>query len=114
MRGRIGSERKPRNDGESGVAQGTRERLRVAGALGRRVAASNDGECRLAQQLEAPDGVQERRRIADLEQRFRVRRVIERDQGMTRGPRPFERARDCLRDVLRVQTIEHFGRQSIR
>jgi hypothetical protein len=114
MRGRVHSERKPRNDGESGIAQSASERLSVAGALGSRVAASDHSKRRLAQQLEASDGVEERRRVADLEQCFRVRRMIERDKRVAWTLRPLERARYTLRDPLRVQAIEYVGRQGIR
>lgn len=114
MRGRVDSERKPRDDGESGITQSASERLSVAGALGGRVAASNHGECWLAQQFEASDGVEERRRVADLEQRFRVCRMIERDKRVACALRPFERARYTLRNLLRVQAIEYVGSQGTR
>lgn len=114
MRGRVHAERKPRHDGESGITQSASERLSVAGALGGRVAASDHGECRLAQQLEASDAVEERRRVADLEQRFRVCRMIERDKRVAWALRPFERARYTLSDLIGVQAIEYVGRQGNR
>ena len=114
MRGSVHSERKPRDDGETGIAQRASERLGVAGTLRGRVAASDYCERRLAQQLKASDGVEERRWVADLEQRFRICRMIERDQRVACALRPFERARYTLRDLLRLQAIEYVGSQGIR
>ena len=114
MRRRVHSERKPRHDGKSGIAQSASKRLSVAGALGSRVAASDHSECRLTQQLETSDRIEERRRVADLEQRFRVCRMIERDKRVAGALRPIERACYSLRDLLRIQTVEYVGSQGIR
>jgi hypothetical protein len=114
MRRRVHAERKPRDDRKPGIAQSASERLGIAGALSSRVAASYHGECRLAQQLEASDGVEERRRVADLEQRFRICRMIERDKRVAWALRPIECACYALRDFLRVQAIEYVGSEGIR
>ncbi len=65
MRGGVDAEREPAHDREPGIRQRVRERARVGRALRRCVAAADDGECGLAQELAPPHAIEDGRRIGD-------------------------------------------------
>ena len=67
-----------------GVAQRLREGLGVRHALRGRVAAADDRERRLVQQLDAALHVEERRRVGDLQQLARIAGIGERDDVVRR------------------------------
>src|ERR1043165_669301 len=91
-----------------------REALRVALALGTRVAASDDRERRARGQLDATRGVKQCRRIGDLEQGARVGFVGERDDRMAGRLRPLEAAFDRLAHRGGIERAESVGRRERR
>ena len=80
------------------------EALRVRDALLRRVAAADDREGRRVEELDAAFRVQERRRIGDVEQRLRIRRVAERDDVVRRVFEPVARLARAARAAAGAST----------
>jgi hypothetical protein len=88
VRGGVDALRKPRDDREARVGERARERLRVLDALRRALPAADDRERRRVEELEAPERVERRRRIGELEQRPRVVGVVPREQPVARLGEP--------------------------
>src|SRR5262249_49387069 len=106
---RIDAQREPARDGEPGVAESPGEGLRVDDALGRRVAAADNGEGWTVQQLKPPSGVEHGGRVGYLQQLTGIFGVGERNDAIPRllepGVRyckrlspcaPFDRSRNGL------------------
>ena len=75
MRRRVGAEREPAHHGQSGIGERPGESLGVGHALRGRVAAADNGERRPRQQLGAAFDVEQRRRVGDLQEPWRVMAV---------------------------------------
>lgn len=111
MSGRVDSERKTGDDGKSRITQCARKRLRIACALCCRIPAADHCERRTIQQLEPSNTIEKRRRIARLKQRFRIFRVIKRDERPARLVGPVQRSSYGLRNAFGMQSIQHIGRE---
>ena len=129
MGGRVDSQRKPRNDRETGIAERPGELLCIALALSGGVATAHDSNRGALQQIESSMRIQHRRRIGDFKKRAWIRVIGERDDEMAlyRGPiegSPYRvvhpRAVQCIqrcatdeRRQLRALACEHELRQAV-
>ena len=107
VRGGVDAEREPRHDRQARVDASARANSRAfALPLRRRVAAADDRERGLVQELATPDEEQHRRRVADIEQGARI---VARRPRRLRDARVVEPARRCAERFLRDRCERGFG-----
>src|SRR5260221_14042837 len=83
--------------------------LRVALPLSRSVAAADNGERGLWQQLTATVPIKQRRGVGDLEQRARIQVVGQGDDEVILYCKPLLSPRHCLPDIGRVERFPREG-----
>src|SRR5437867_6578298 len=106
MRRGVDADREPRHDAQSGVAQRLGEALGVMLALRRGVAAADDGERGMLQKLSAAERIKDGRRVRRLQQCTGIVFVGKRDDVVSWGSRPVQRARYCIAHGRGVERLD--------
>ncbi len=108
----VHAQSKAAHDGESGLAQGAGEALRVLHSLGRGVSAADHCESRGGKKLHVAGDIEQGRRVRDFQELLGVFGIGEREQRVPGLSRPLERFFDfraaaALEDARRKRLGYH-------